>query len=1043
MKPGVSRIIKPVVGSTTLQPTSVEVRSLATALGRDTVFSDGLTPDRAAELIAGAACNGRLPVGIARFGSIERSLDRWTGSTQMAKKARNHLRAVFYLSDLKAKLNKADGTLHIEPGNTAPVTTTAQDKSTATSSPLDLDELVWYITDEVFARKDLLDREIFARIDKEVLYRIDGFTPMELLRSVINDFPRGTVTAIKSAQHETDLHFPVTQSTPIVDGEFQMPHGENVVIIYSHGSGLVTSHGGNFGADMSKLAQHGIASIGYDMPYHRNGPTHEWLDDPNAMAEWMDGIVNSVKHANPGAKILLVGHCSGALMNLGYLSRYPNGADAAINLAPAGRFLTEMAKHHPDMVNHLFGEDGAGLDWSETFNAQGSLWIDALAKKFDIFRRRVPSIPMWTIFGADDISYPKGRVRAIAKLFARHYGRKMRVSVVDNIGHQMWDHRVDDINPRMRNKLFAEQPTKRSTRFTHWAIIDYLRNQLGLKEEIPPSPKGKILDTLTPAQRALLLYKSNPLFHAIIGEKENIQTDRGARNALQNWENVKLYLQNWLIKMGSASGFEDMESQKFCQEHYNDVRAYALALKEGSADALKYKNRLIHALMKFWGARKDKSDRPINIYSTEMRLKIHEAQFIYRVHFERSHTKNAADIAVRMQFLSDVRQKLGLKAKTVLSVGNGYDLMMPFNLFQGTERVVVMNTEPFDSPDKILSEYLNWSAMVHAHRSSAFNNGYDYHKSWRESPNGGEFLNRIMMGLEAKAILDIHYFKLGTLGSKERSLMDSSSNIDEFPHVEIVFLDRHGVRKTLEVIYAHRHSGGDTLGEVVERDKLLRYLILTSVDGVFAGQFSAFLETDPETLAFYHEIMEGFRIPWVQTDKTLAAYFEPDKRFNSLKDPLFMPISVRLGYQQGLPIFLNHDTVKSFNFSDHPLASSPTFPEGDRVYVAYHQDFNSYWEHTYTLAFERDLARLAASPRRSFSPQLNQKIRNFRYCRHPRAEVHEVDPVNFKDYLRPVLPFSENIMFNSSRVFRTYYSLISNPGALASIILQLLFSGSF
>lgn len=218
---------------------------------------------------------------------------------------------------------------------------------------------------------------LWERIEREIRppdEKVEYENDLSYLREHKRSSSLGLMQSRFDARFQTRFYFAATAS-PRRNGEMPLvdPLAKGVYI-FLHGSGTMKSSGRNFSGLMNTLGQMGYSAIGFDLPFHMEGPRMHSMNDAKVFMRWMDGIMTEIRTQAGDKPIYLVGHSFGPDVMAEYAMRHPRAVQGMALLSPAGfdRVLSEWYDRHTSKMK--FGgdvpENSMAGQWAATVSNQ-------------------------------------------------------------------------------------------------------------------------------------------------------------------------------------------------------------------------------------------------------------------------------------------------------------------------------------------------------------------------------------------------------------------------------------------------------------------------------------------------------------------------------------------------------------------------------------------------------------------------------------------------------------------------------------------------
>lgn len=797
-------------------------------------------------------------------------------------------------------------------------------------------------------------------IPDDIMERIQRADPARHWRNVAEDNTDGLVVTRYDEDFRTNIYFTVGPSSAVMEGRIsEIPADSKVIVIWFHGSGTENAHGGTFWQDMTALAKYGVASVAFDYPFHGRGPTGleffgEGVPVDNFM-RYVHRIVTKYREGYPDKKIVLAGHSFGPGVILEYLSRYPNGADGAVLLSPVTRTSERMREHY---LAHVFPFlEKRYADGTLGLNAQGSTWAESVTSAYGFMLRPPPRVPIKGIVGEQDQWLPD-----IASLdpLRKHFPT-LDLAIFPDTDHFIFHKTVGEVRDDVAARAFVNRPPNPKTRLIVWSVVDFLHSNFD--NIIPDSPASAESYELSDPQRVAFLNEVNPLFRAIAGETAPADTETATAIALA-WPKVRdLLIADILTRIPSdfpdfyeanrervdgllAKGvtkdeipksirgeartvFQKLQSHLSEAEKRRDAATkLTFGTKARAADGNTGENYWSRSLQETASAaiiKYQKKDHPTTqaepVTWIGRRWRRFTDSFPRRVSDVYASTERAR--RRRDSYLGALRDTMNVRAETVLKIGS--TSLETIRLFDGTRRLIFLSRRPFGSPAQIGGKIdADMMEKTHAPRD-----GYSLtdHLAGTEG-TGAAFIAHIMMELGAhKTNPTVHYFRIEPDGRKTYINPDmATTSPEEFANAEIQFKDVDGSIKTVEVIRDD---------ELSPSEPVRAYLNGTGIGAIFAGTDATDLETRPEGLAFYLDMLSRSKMPFV-TGVRRSGNFRGHMQS-------YRPFS-----------FLNGDSVQIHDIGQINSAFGNTLFGGERLYVARDSDFLPTWKYGSTQAYEQN-----------------------------------------------------------------------------------------
>ncbi len=636
--------------------------------------------------------------------------------------------------------------------------------------------------------------------------RIPNMPVEAIFRHLQHDSPSGNVVTQRLGSAQTQIHFPVTATTPIDGDRFDpVPPDAKVIALWFHGTSVRTAHGGNIWGEMNLLASYGIAPIGFDYPFHGQGPCDARLADADAFAEWVHGIVAPIRERHPDKKVLFFGHSFGPGAILNALSLHPEDADAAILLAPTARVSKRLREHHRRVVQPYLADRYTNFQ-GVSFNFEGDRWAEQVMHSQRFMQRAPSSIRMRTIIGANDHYYPD---RAEALQLAQHFPG-MSIHLVPGLDHYLFGNKVQDLPANVRDEIFIEQPPHDDTRLIVWTIIDFLRSTFdNIVPRVPNAPNKR----LDPAREALWLSTVNPVFRALAPKDGSLRTPARAQDFIAAWHSEKRRFIDQLLQSNEPPPGLSPDQKK-------RLDRFRSAIADSTMSPRRL-NTLRRQLLPKWIRAYTQNRTSTSTAPTDFQTRLHGAldsvgknQWSFALHVQlniaamRARTASKSlellpAIAAREAIMQIFSEEMGEYANRVLATQIGGDILSALRLFRDTKHIIALGTEP-SSPPEAIAKKLTVDRFAKALRCNAYG-GAAQTPSVAQPSRIENLVAAIAMALPLGTVRGLFSFTLTPEGRKR--YLDSHRDADtaEPVHTEIRFGEGK-TERTLDLLAVKKGS---------------------------------------------------------------------------------------------------------------------------------------------------------------------------------------------------------------------------------------------
>ena len=213
----------------------------------------------------------------------------------------------------------------------------------------------------------------------------------------------------------------------------------------------------------NRLAKLGYAAIGFDYPYHKNGPRSERLGETKVFIEWIYQMLLDLRPVD-GRPLYLWGHSFGPEVIAGLLYAHPEIADGVVFLSP-GPFNKELDTWVETKTSQMIKQwpgtklNEAGGQWAGRVKS-GATWSRVPHSPGDPTRHgprlRIPVGDEDEYFPGplDEKGMPVGTPYYPIKRSCRVFANAV-ITIEPGIGHRLFDH--DDAEGRnvMMRELLA------------------------------------------------------------------------------------------------------------------------------------------------------------------------------------------------------------------------------------------------------------------------------------------------------------------------------------------------------------------------------------------------------------------------------------------------------------------------------------------------------------------------------------------------------------------------------------------------------------
>lgn len=414
----------------------------------------------------------------------------------------------------------------------------------------------------------------------------DFLSDSDLIREKQRLSQFGRVTSEYDSTFKTRVYYPAT-AKPRPDGTIPRTDPEaRALFIYFHGSGTMKASGGTFAYKQNKLAEMGYTSLGFDFPFHKDGPTDPEMAKSDVFMKWLHGLIEA--HKNPGQPVYLVGHSFGPDLIAEYLKRYPMGVDGAVLLSPAGftHELNEWYEKHTTKMQEF---------WTETeSNDAGAKWAGEVTEGFTWSKPVTDQSPDPTVVN------PKLKVRVLSGDREEYVPGPLDEKGLPTQEPRTYDfcaalrrfmkNIVCTIEPGVGHMIFAHQDAKGQDVILR-EVLAVNGDSLDQAKELKAAASAR---TLTDAQQVAQRYAREALFRTWVKVKygadkiKELLASGDAKTAQTLGRDFKITMAKRDEALAKNIAKTKEWAPEFYNAHHEDIDALPKNLDRISSDYVKY-----------------------------------------------------------------------------------------------------------------------------------------------------------------------------------------------------------------------------------------------------------------------------------------------------------------------------------------------------------------------------------------------------------------------------------------------------------------------